>query len=233
MNVCAIWTISADHYFLPGAVAVREILKKKGWDVECEVEEVWTGFRRKLHWAHRCARELTRFTHLMLIDSGDVVVLGTPDEVMARYMEFDHPWVCSAEPFIWPADMYPPERYPACDTPYRHLNSGAYIAEREHLLACLDRWPAGGIELKDFMRGRGEDGPFLTEFYLNDPGSIVLDHECKIFQSMCGSQVGDDPYVIVTPGQAYNRVTDSYPLVIHFNGGGDITTKENRILWDY
>lgn len=232
-NLAAIMSVSLNCVFEPGTMAVMEILEHHGWAVEREVEQVWTGFTAKIRWARRCARELTQYTHLMLIDARDVVVLASPDVIMERFLEFDHPWVCNAEPFIWPPGMYLPERYPKCDTPYRYLNSGAYIAEREHLLDCLTRWPDGGEELKEFMKGRNEDGPYFSEKYLNEPGSIKLDHNCELFQCMCGSQVGEKPFVTVEPGHVHNRVTDTYPLIIHFNGGTNIAAPDRRELWQH
>jgi hypothetical protein len=233
MRICAITSVSADCYYEAKTRAVRAILKYHGWDVEEEVQPQWTGFTAKLWWAHRCAAELTRYTHLMLIDARDVVLLAGPDEVLSCFLEFDHPWVCAAEPNIWPTGMYEPEDYPLCDTPYRYLNSGAYIAEREHLLACFERWPAAGVSPDvRVLVAKGEDGPWLTEQYLMEPGSILLDHNCELFQCACGSRIGPSPIIQAGPGVVYNRVTKSFALVIHANGGDDITAPDWRVLWD-
>lgn len=227
MQICAIASVSADCWHEAKTRAVREILEYHGWDVEEEIEPIWTGFTAKLRWAHRCAAELTQYTHLMLIDARDVVLLAGPDEVLSCFLEFDHPWVCAAEPHIWPTGMYEADDYPPCDTPYRYLNSGAYIAERTWLLACFNRWPAEGVKQRALV-AKGEDGPWMTENYLTYPGAIVLDHNCQLFQCLCGS----DWLCEVTPGCVHNRKTNTDPLIIHHNGGTDITAPDRSFLWD-
>jgi len=155
-----------------------------------------------------------------------VVVLAGPDEVMERWREFEHPWVYNAEPFIWSPDSFQPEDYPTPDVTYRYLNSGAYIAEREHLVECFDRWtipcylPRGD---QDWMAAR-----FIKEY----PDAIALDYGCELFQCMCGSLVGDEPHCTIEPGKVVNHVTETEPLIIHFNGGDDITAPNRRLLWE-
>jgi len=230
MKIAAIMSLSRNCYDEPKTAKVRDILKEKGWEVYIEVEPTWTGYMAKVHWAHKCARELTQYTHLMLIDARDVVLLGTPEQVMERFLAFNHPWVCAAEPHIWPQSMFKPEDYPECEGPFRYLNSGAFIAEREYLLECLDRWPAKGTpETTHLVTGaRCEDGPFYTGYYLADPGSIRLDHGCELFQCMCGSVWMSN----LTYGDLHNWKMDTHPLVVHFNGGANIMDADHRVLWE-
>jgi len=223
-------TVSQNCVYEPKTEAVMAILEYHGWDVYREIEPRWTGFIRKVHYAHEMAKELTQYDYLLLMDARDVVVLEDPQTVLDRFLEFDQPWVCAAEPNIWPIGMYRSSDYPPGPVlnPYRYLNSGAYIAERGHLLDCLDRWPRLGRDQVALI-AKGEDGAFLTEFYIREPGAITLDHECRLFQCMCGS----DWCCEVTPGHVHNALTDTDPLVIHYNGGTNITAPDRSYLWQH
>lgn len=229
MNICAIMSMGPPAIAEePKTIAVRAILEAKGWDVAAEIEHKWSGFMAKVRWAKTCAEELTQFTHLLLMDARDVVVLDPPEVILERFLEFDHPWVFNAEPHIWPQGMCEPGEYPPCEGPYRYLNSGAFIAERTHLLDCLSRWSPHGNRLTHII-AMGEDGPFYTNYYLDEPGAIELDHGCELFQCMCGS----DWLCTVTPGDVHNVKMDSHPRIIHFNGGTDITQPDRRELWQH
>jgi len=161
----------------------------------------------------------------MLMDARDVVLLAGEEEIMERWESFDHPWVYNAEPFIWSPGSFEPDDYPPCDTLYRYLNAGVAIGEREHIIGWFNSWtlplylPTGD---QDWMAAR-----YLDSY----PAAIKLDSNCELFQCLCGSMVGDDPYVTIERGKVYNRMTDTYPLVIHANGGSDITLPPFDTLW--
>ena len=180
-------------------------------------DNTWKGFGQKLQCAARAARELTE-EHILFIDAHDVIVLGGPDALLARFEGFRHPWVCNAEPNIWPPNSFPPETYPVCNSPWRYLNSGAYMAERRYLAECFDRWgvPEAGVD----------DQHWLADRFLKEPGSIKLDTECSMFQTLIGGAWAFE----IDNGRLYNTVTDAFPLVLHHNGGGDIIDYKG-VLW--
>jgi len=85
----------------PATHAVASILKYHGFDYEPIIDPLWFGWPSKLLGFIEMVRTLPKeYTHLMFIDGRDIVVLGSPDQIMERYFAFDHPWVYSAEPFI-------------------------------------------------------------------------------------------------------------------------------------
>lgn len=227
-KLAVISVISQNLKDRPNVVAVRDILKHWGYHHIQHVDYLWHGWASKLEFSYRMCHELTDFTHLMYIDARDVVVLAGPDEVMDRWYAIGHPWVYSAEPFIWSPNSFQPEDYPTPDVTYRYLNSGAYIAEREHLVEWFDRWlPDGDIPAVP----RGDQDWMAARFIEEYPDAIALDVECELFQCMCGSLVEPEPYCVMEPGRVYNDLTATEPLIIHFNGGDDITTDDRRILW--
>lgn len=228
MNLAVISVISHNLKNEPQVVAVREILKHWGYHHIQHVDYLWHGWASKLDFNDRACRELTDFTHLMYIDARDVVVLAGPDEVMERYFEFGHPWMYNAEPFIWSPGSFEPKDYPTSYVTYRYLNSGAYIAEREHMVEWFDRWlPDGNIPTLP----RGDQDWMAARFIEEWPDAIMLDSGCSLFQCMCGSLVGDDPHCTIEPGRVVNHITETEPVIIHFNGGDDITADDRRILW--
>jgi hypothetical protein len=213
-NIIAISIISENLVNEPKTQASLSTLKKHGWPGVRQTVPVWPGFSAKLKCVYEMAqRAATGFDHIMFVDARDVVVLGTPDQVLARFLEFDHPWVCGAEVNLWPVDSFPQDVFPKSSTCWRFLNSGAY------LISCFEKWP----EIPNVC----DDQRWLTSRYLENPGDILLDTRCKLIQNMCGS----DHLMYMEYGRAYNMLTHEEPLIIHFNGGTDITSPERRGLW--
>lgn len=218
---------------LPKVKAVTTILKRQGFEARQVVDETWFGWPSKLLGFIEIVRGLVaegHYTHVLFIDGADVVMLAGPDEVMRRYHKFNHPWVYGAEPFIWSQGSFTPEQYPTPQCLYRYLNGGACVGRIDHVLSYFDKWTNNGK--KPPLCFRGDQDWMAARFIEEYPDAIILDHECKLFQSMCGSLVGDTPHCTIVPGKVHNNVTGTDPIVIHFNGGDDITTPDRRLLWD-
>lgn len=229
--------VDAAYAMKPKCRAVKSILGYHGFDIRPNEITVWRGFIDKLLHFIDTVRELAAlgaYTHLMFIDASDVVLLDGPDEVMRRYFAFNHPWVSVAEPFIWTQDSFTPEDYPTPDCLYRYFNAGASIGEISHLLKWVNWWTDNGKRppvASDLPRG--DQDWFAERFIAGYPDAMILDHQCELFQCMCGSLVGDDPHCVMTPGKVHNNITGTDPIIIHFNGGDDITTPDRRELWQH
>jgi len=217
-SIIAISIVSENLVDEPKTVASFSTLEDHGWVYHRVVAPIWGGFATKLKCVHEMAKFFTRFTHIMFVDARDVVLLGTPDQVLKRFLEFDHPWVCGAEVNLWPVDSFPRDVFPKSSTCWRFLNSGAYVANREHLLACFEKWPD--------IPNDADDQRWLAERFL-EGNDILLDYKCKLIQNMCGS----DHLMFMEYGRAYNMLTHTEPLIVHFNGGTDITAPDRRGLW--
>jgi len=217
---------------MPKTKAVCAILNHWGYDHSQYVDPSWFGWPSKLIGFIRLVSELDpSYTHVMLIDGADIVTLAPPDEVMEKWFKFDHPWVFNAEPFIWSPKSFTPEQYPTPQCTYRYLNAGANIGEREHIVKWYSEWTNGFTEIPACLRG--DQDWYAERFIKHYPEAIQLDHNCELFQCMCGSEVGEDPLVTVKRGEAYNRETDTYPKILHYNGGTDITLPDRSFLWDH
>jgi len=220
---------------MPKTKAVTAILESQGFDYRPVVDELWFGWLSKLLGFIEIVNELRTqddYTDLMFVDGADIVALDGPDEVMRRFYEFDHPWVYNAEPFIWSPNSFTPEQYPTPRCTYRYLNAGASIGEIGHIAKYFDKWTDNGKKTLPGLPGGDQD--WMAAWFIEDyPDAIQLDHDCKLFQCMCGSLVGDNPHCTIVPGRVHNNLTGTDPIIIHFNGGDDITTLDRRILWDW
>lgn len=213
--------------------AVKAILEHHGFDYRMAVDPDWLGWPSKLMGFIKIMRDLVKskeYTHVMLIDGADIVALDGPDAVMERYFAFGHPWIYNAEPFIWSQGSFTPEQYPTPQCTYRYLNGGASIGEIGHIAKYYDKWTDGGKRPPICFKG---DQDWMADRFIKEyPDAIMLDHNCELFQVMCGSLVGNNPICQMTPGHVHNRETGTDPIIIHFNGGDDITTPDRSFLWD-
>lgn len=213
--------------------AVTALLNHWGFDYRPVVDESWIGWPSKMLRFIRIAHELAAggdYTHLMFIDARDIVLLTGPDEIMERWRKFNHPWIYSAEPNIWSPNSFTPEQYPTPDCVYRYLNGGASIGEVVHISEYFNKWTDDGENLP-LSLPRGDQDWMAARFIEEYPDAIMLDHDCELFQCMCGSLVGPNPRCSIMPGKVVNHTTGTEPLIIHFNGGDDITSPSRSILW--
>lgn len=206
---------------------VTSILEKQGILYKLYTDMVWHGLVEKIKTALRASQELTEYEYILFLDAYDVIALAGPDEILERYKAFNHLWVCAAELNLWPPDSIPREAYEGETldpfwkrTPYRYLNSGMYLARREYLRECLESW---NIPDEIFC-----DQYWFATQYLAHPGAILLDTHCQLFQCLISSWWAFD----VSPGKLYNNYTNTYPLLLHHNGGGKLTGEKIRPLWE-
>ena len=139
---------------------------------------------------------------VMFVDGYDVIFLDTLNEIAKRFAGFGCDILFAAEKTCWPStdrsDYFPPS-----DTPYRFLNSGAFIGTAGALLKFLHQDVADHEDDQAWMQDR-----FLrTDHTLN----IKLDYEGYIFQC--------DDDVSIVDGQVLNGMCA--PCVYHGNGGED------------
>ena len=204
----------------PRVKNVTDILEARGVPyVIYGLDNRWRGFAQKLMTARTAACALTDHHYILFIDAHDVIVLAGVEALVRRFEAQGHPWVCAAEPNIWPPNSFRPEEYPPSSSPWRYLNSGCYMAEREYMVECFARWEP--------IEYGVDDQQWLADKYINDPGSIKLDTGCHLFQCL----IGGWEHFTIHGDTFYNEMTMTAPLVLHHNGGGDISEERLRPLW--
>nr|XP_033780158.1 multifunctional procollagen lysine hydroxylase and glycosyltransferase LH3 [Geotrypetes seraphini]XP_033780159.1 multifunctional procollagen lysine hydroxylase and glycosyltransferase LH3 [Geotrypetes seraphini] len=183
--------------------------KWKGGDVAHTV-----GGGQKVRWLKK---ELKKFADqedlvLMFVDSYDVLLAGSPIELLWKFQQLKSKVVFSAESFCWP-EWSLAEKYPPVSSGKRFLNSGGFIGYAPYLYKIVQLW-----KYKD----DDDDQLFYTNIYLDaglrEKFGISLDHKSKIFQNLNGAI---DEVVLKfdkTRVRARNVAYDTLPVVIHGNG---------------
>jgi hypothetical protein len=152
--------------------------------------------------------------YVVVTDSFDVVMSRWDEREVNLLIDAAPDLIMSVEWWVWPKGPW--------DKAYSHLvgrhrwfaiNGGQYCGRREQLIkmweAMLWRWDRG----QETAGGSSQE--LLHKMY-NDGAAFTLDLECRIFQSMYG---GHAHLIKVKDGRAFNTITGSHPMFLHFNGG--------------
>jgi len=145
---------------------------------------------------------------IMFTDSYDVLFNDGPKNIVKKFREMESAVVFSAEKTCWP-DEGLKDKYPMTMSEYRFLNSGGFIGYGDHINKIINKVEVGN----DY-----DDQLYYTERFfesLEGDKNIILDHQQDLFQTL-GNAVES---VKVVDGKVYNHETNSYPMVIHGNGG--------------
>lgn len=170
------------------------------------LDDPWGGFGDKLRTACQAARDFPS-EQILFLDAWDIRVIA--------------PVVPSAMPLFgtekncWP-DAELRESYPPHPSPWRFINSGAYVAEASWLRAMLDPKEIAWVS---------DDQRFWTKQFLAAQSDMRLDCDCRLFQSCAFSLRGNwGDY----GGKLVNLTTMSTPAVLHFNGRTEQWTPDGR-----
>jgi hypothetical protein len=194
-----------------------------GWGVP------WRGLSQKLEAAHGYAKSLPPRDIILFTDAFDVLFTGDPEEIKRIFLQSNATVIFSAECGCWPhvienggRDCF--QRYPQSPTPYRYLNSGAWIGYAAQAAQMLE------IVIKEAGNNfaNANDQKLMADLFMSKRVDIQLDYYNTIFQSM--HMTLDPPLKHCNPvddlqfdsvsKRWVNRVTHGKPAVIHFNGGG-------------
>ncbi len=160
------------------------------------------------------------YTHVLYTDGTDSLFVRPWEDVQSEYLSLDSPLcLMSAE-----TDCYPfrelGDQFPARG-PWRYPCAGQYMGEIPWI---LERWSAMARDYASHPE-RNDQGWITLEILAGRMEGLVLDSECRIFQSMSGDGVEKRDGVI-------NTVTGSRPCVLHFNGGysDPVTGRDERMM---
>uniref|UniRef100_A0A8D0HHD1 procollagen-lysine 5-dioxygenase n=1 Tax=Sphenodon punctatus TaxID=8508 RepID=A0A8D0HHD1_SPHPU len=179
----------------------------KGGDVARTV-----GGGQKVRWLKQEMKQHAKHEDLivMFVDSYDVVLAGSPIELLWKFLRFKSRLVFSAEGFCWP-EWSLAEKYPPVAVGKRFLNSGGFIGYAPTINNIVQLW-----KYKD----DDDDQLFYTRIYL-DPAlrekhGIALDHKPFILPISLLEEV------VLKFEQnrvrARNVAYDTLPVIIHGNG---------------
>ncbi len=147
---------------------------------------------------------------VLFLDGYDTMVLHPANAFVDTFNKSKQKIIFGAEKVCWP-DKGLAKSYPEIDSPWKYLNSGQFVGHAEDLLALMN----DGIDDAD------DDQLYYTKKFLEGNHGIALDHECRIFQCLQGSEA--DLTINKGYAQLHNNIHKSMPFVAH--GNGDITCK--------
>lgn len=159
--------------------------------------------------------------YVVITDGFDVLVTRwNPAELIMMIDSAPH-LIISVEWWVWPEGPWK-AAYQHLDGRYNWfaINGGQYCGRRDQLIAMWEYMV--GI----FDRESHNSQRCLHRMY-QDGAAFTLDLECRIFQSMYGPH---DHMIVVQDGQAFNAVTGSNPMFLHFNGGAKGIERWNSAL---
>jgi len=153
-------------------------------------------------------RRVEGYTHLLVVDSTDLVFGGGLEAIGAAYEASGENILFAAERNCWP-DPELAEQYPATEYPCRFLNAGGFIGPAAAVISLCAQLPVP----------RENDQLTLTKLLLEGGSGIGLDRRCRVFQ--CLLNVGTE---LDWRGDGiYNRRTQTRPLIFHGNGLADMS----------
>lgn len=193
-------------------------LEKWGWDHNVVTDRKWLGSGRRLkEVAKHCRALVGRYTHVIHVDSRDVVCTGPRSE----WVPPSCPLLLSAELNCWP-DQSLADRYPPNPLPWRFPHSQFVLSLKHCDVLDLD-----GLE------DGTSDQLHLHRLYLKNTGDIAIDHSGKYVQSVLRKRLDGteiDHHFEVVDGRVVNKLTGERPLVCHANGLADLSWIEGGSL---
>ena len=219
-----VWTYSNDYFthlceYLKSALLQGIQPTLLGWGSE------WHGNSDKISGVLKSLEKLPTSDLILFTDAHDVLICNTGNHIQSafeKYFGATTDILYMAEKGCWPQRNMKNGReicdklYPTAPTPYRYLNSGAWIG-RVGAVQQLYRELMSTITLNPNL----DDQHLVSDMFYKGASDLRLrlDYHNRIFQSMHDSQ-GEIDIVPNKTCTIYNKITKSYPMILHFNGGG-------------
>ena len=163
------------------------------------------GGGQKINLLRPALQQLPPEQPTLFVDGYDTIICGHAADIVAAWNRTCNGPLFAAEVYCWP-DKHRIDDYPQIDTPYRFLNSGAFIGKAGDLLGIVE----------DSIDDHADDQLYYTERFLSGKYNIALDSNCQLFQCLNGAL--DDVQSDEGRGMLFNRRTETWPAVIHANG---------------
>lgn len=197
----------------PGFIDFITCVKKYGYDITVLQDPTFNwanGSHVLLDWCE--TDEAQGYTHLLVSDSYDVVVVGGLDEVIRKYLaHYDGKVVYSSEKACFPRAEWShlhKEEY----GPWRFINCGG-------LMAPIDKYIKMWKDNEKYKPKTNEQEWAMANYLFRNDGNMVLDTGCHIFQTIAFEP---NPFVYAD-GRLYNEHTKTYPVFLHGNGRTDMS----------
>ena len=199
-----------------GLKRLEKSLKHFRWDYQI-IQSPWRGFGTKIIESYKYMKEYcSDYDLVVFADAYDSIVLGTPEELVARWRAFEMTaektfgFILGAERAVWPPNPGLDFFYDKVEnTPYQYINSGCWVAEPDFLVRCLEKF---GLPEYAF-----DDQLFYTKMFLRkaDTYGILADNYAEIFLNTGHSNENSFTF---ENGRIKDNETKMKPLIVHQNG---------------
>jgi hypothetical protein len=149
--------------------------------------------------------------HVLYVDSHDLLFVHHLPMIMEKFRGFGARVVISADSDCWPYKELI-QRHPRTANPYRFVNSGGILGEKDAFIEMLEGLGA----TKGQTRGndQGQLAIYFCENWTRD-GCLALDTKGDIWTSLHFAE-----HVLeLKNGMIRNKLSNTYPSIIHGNGG--------------
>ena len=158
---------------------------------------------------------------ILVNDADDAFFVADENEIMSKYEKSQAKIFVSADrqqeegDSKWPQSYFR-DNYPSSSTPWRYCNSGGYLGKKDNILDLLYMMdnvknPFTIYRSKDW----NNDQFRMSLVFLQGYEGLVVDTQCNLFQTM---GCIDKDEISIIDDRIYNKVTNTKPSVIHFNG---------------
>jgi hypothetical protein len=153
---------------------------------------------------------------VLYTDAWDVIFVRRLEELPTVFGRFGQPLVYSAQQYYHFIDRdkflqyfrHPPGEAPLPQ--FRFLNAGCFIGRAGYLRDFIDRLP--------LRPDTPSDQTVVTRYWLDHPGSLVLDYRQRIFSGTSGREGLEARDFRWLGGGLRHLPSGSYPFAIHFPG---------------
>lgn|GEM_PF-3125713 len=182
----------------------KDSLDRFDWNYDI-LTDTYKAYGSKMVNAYNYAKQ-TDCTHLFILDTYDIIVLGTMQQAIDRIDDIDS-IIFNAEKGCWPYSDWA-EKYPKVKSDWKYLNGGACFVNVDLFIKMFEDYP---------IKHSDNDQVNLAEIYLKhrDKYNMKLDTNCDLFQSVAFESEDDFEY---RHGILINKKTGTQPLIIHGNG---------------
>lgn len=170
--------------------------------------------RQMMHAAMDCPT-----SHMLYTDSSDAFFLAGLEEITEKYNAMGCP------PLLIGADTQGFSTYQAWydkvpwneEKPFKYFQVGGMLCEAKALYEAIC-WMFERNQSGDWGEMPGDNPPWWCNFMVERPRELVIDHDCQIFQNC--TNVEQSLVVAGVPElRIWNPITNSWPCVLHFQGG--------------
>lgn len=159
-------------------------------------------------------------SHILYTDGRDAWFLAGLGEVADKYNALGAPpLMLSAQVDIFGSYAASYEGIPwRMDKLFRYTGTPGQLCEAKALAEALG-WMQG--RLVDWGQMPDDDPEWWNNFQRERPGDLAFDHDCSIFlnagSGLAGGSVWD--HCVIEDGRVHCLLTDSWPCIVHYNGG--------------